>query len=137
MNQNRIREKIRQIKLHSKEIEDNMPENFEDFQEMGLAKDGVYKKTELMIQESYDICSIISKEGELRVPGDEESIPDILAEKDILKEDTAEKLKDMKGFRNALAHKYGSINDKKAYKNIKNGLQDFKQFLEEIETYLD
>lgn len=135
--ENRIREKIRQIKIHSKEIEDNIPENLEDFKKMGLAKDGIYKKTELMIQESYDICSIISKENELRVPGDEESIPDILAEQEILKKDTAEKLKDMKGFRNALAHKYGTIDDRKAHENIKNGLKDFEQFIKEIEKHLN
>ena len=31
----------------------------------------------------------------------------------------------MKGFRNILVHKYGEIDDRKAYQDIKNGLEDF------------
>ncbi len=47
-----------------------------------------------------------------------------------------EKIKELKGFRNFLVHRYGTIDDEVAFKNIKNGLPDFKLFKEEILNYL-
>ncbi len=43
----------------------------------------------------------------------------------------------MKGFRNALAHRYGDIDDEVAYENITKGFQDFQNFKEAIEKYLE
>ncbi len=42
----------------------------------------------------------------------------------------------MKGFRNILVHKYGKLNDSKAFKNIKEDLDDFSEFIEGIENFL-
>jgi len=43
----------------------------------------------------------------------------------------------MKGFRNILIHKYGEIDDEKAYENIKEGLKDFEKIIKEIEGFLE
>jgi len=42
----------------------------------------------------------------------------------------------MKKFRNVLVHKYGDIDDKKAYEDIKEGLKDFEHIINEIEKFL-
>ena len=46
------------------------------------------------------------------------------------------KIKELKGFRNFLVHRYGTIDDEVAFKDIRNGLPDFKLFKEEILNYL-
>ena len=38
----------------------------------------------------------------------------------------------MKGFRNYLVHRYGSLEDDVAYADIKNGLKDFDKILAEL-----
>lgn len=133
----RVREKIRVIELKAEKVEANLPGEFSKFEEMDLEKDGIYKNIEIAIQSSYDICAIIAREENLKVPESEESIPDLLKKEDIISKETAEKIKDMKGFRNALAHKYGAINDKIAYENIKTGLKDFEKFIKEIKNHLN
>jgi len=42
----------------------------------------------------------------------------------------------MKKFRNILVHKYGEIDDKKAYDEINKGLKDFEKIIKEIEKFL-
>ena len=133
---NRIEEKIRVVEEYSMKAEENLPNTYQEFQDLDIEKEGVYKSIEVAIQASYDICALIIKEEKLRVPGDEESLPGILEEEDIIDAETADKLKDMKGFRNALAHRYGKINDEIAYENIQSGLQDFPVFIEQIKKYL-
>ncbi|MFB6144529.1 MAG: DUF86 domain-containing protein [Candidatus Nanohaloarchaea archaeon] len=132
----RVEEKIRTVRRHLDKVERNLPETEEEFSSMGIEKDGIYKNVESAIQASYDICALIVKEEDFRVPGDEESLPDILVEENILDEKTGDKLKDMKGFRNALAHRYGEIDDGIAFDNISQGLNDFESFLEQVEKYL-
>jgi uncharacterized protein YutE (UPF0331/DUF86 family) len=133
----RIREKIREIEEAVGTVEDNLPETFDAFKDMGLVKDGIYKNVETVIQSCYDICALIVKEERLQVPGDEESIPDLVARGGIISEKMAATLKDMKGFRNALAHKYGRIHDEEAFHNIESGLTDFNLFLDAVEAYLE
>jgi len=47
-----------------------------------------------------------------------------------------EKVKEMKGFRNFLIHRYGKINDEVAFKDIKNGLPDFELFKKEVLAFI-
>jgi uncharacterized protein YutE (UPF0331/DUF86 family) len=133
----RIREKLREMDLALEKVEDNLPESFEEFEGMALEKDGIYKNVEIAIQSAYDICALIVKEENLGVPDEEESFPELAAEEGIITDSLSEKLKDMKGFRNALAHKYGAIDDEIAYENISRGIEDFEQFRSRIKDYLE
>ncbi len=45
-------------------------------------------------------------------------------------------LKPFMHFRHSLVHRYWTIDDTLLIRNIVNGYQDFRQFVEEIETYL-
>jgi len=52
-------------------------------------------------------------------------------------DETREKLKAMKGFRNILVHRYGRIDDNLAYEILNENLRDFYPFMEEIENLLE
>lgn len=43
----------------------------------------------------------------------------------------------MRGFRNFLVHRYGSIDDRKAYKDIKEGLKDFEKVFKAFEDAIE
>ncbi len=47
-----------------------------------------------------------------------------------------QKIKEMKGFRNILAHKYGKINDKIVYLFLTENLSDFDKVIVQIEKQL-
>jgi len=46
-------------------------------------------------------------------------------------------IKELKGFRNIIAHRYGKIDDKLSFELIHENLGDFNKIIEKIETILD
>ena len=131
-----IKHKIKQIEEILILIEENLPKNSEDFLHFGLAKDGIYKKIEFAIENMIDVCSIINSDLALGIPRDEDSIIDNLSKNKVISHSLAEKIREMKGFRNILVHRYGEINDEKAFEDIKKGLDDFVLFIKKIEKFL-
>lgn len=131
-----IKTKLKIIEENIDLVKENLPETFSEFEVLGLVKDGIYKKIEASIQEVLSICSIINMDLKLGIPSNRDDIIFALLNKNIISDKMAKKIKELKGFRNFLVHRYGSIDDKIAFKDIKKGLPDFKIFKEEIKTYL-
>jgi uncharacterized protein YutE (UPF0331/DUF86 family) len=131
-----IETKIVEIRDNLSIIQDNLPNDANEFVQLGLVKDGIYKKIEFCIQSVYDICSIINTDLHLGIPEGDESIIDNLEQKNIFTKKQAVKLKRMKGFRNILVHRYGKIDDELAFEMLKNNLDDFYDFLETIGKYI-
>ena len=48
-----------------------------------------------------------------------------------------DKVRRMKGFRNIIVHRYGRIDDLLAYKILTENLEDFGEFMESIEQFLE
>ena len=109
-----IRETIIRIKL--KEIaegvlivQQHLPSTAEEFRNLGLVKDGIYKKIEFAIEDVFDICAIMNTDLALGVPGEDEDILVHLVGKGIISPAMQEKIHQMRGFRNIVAHRYGTI----------------------------
>ncbi len=128
-----IQTKIKEMQDSLNIIDENLPDSFKKFSDLGLVKDGIYKKLEFCIESVFDICAIINTDLQLGIPESDETIIDNLIKNKIIKKDMGETLKSMKGFRNILVHRYGRINDEIAYTIIKEHLQDFYTFIETIE----
>lgn len=131
-----IKTKLKIIEENIELVKRNLPEKFTEFEALGLVKDGIYKKIEASIQEVISICSIINSDLKLGIPSNRDDIIFALQEHNILSKNIIDKVKEMKGFRNFLVHRYGAIKDEVAFKDIKNGLPDFRLFKEEVLKYL-
>lgn len=107
-------------------VKENLPDSLTSFESLGLIKHGLYKQLEYAIESVLDICSIINSDLDLGFPETEDSIFDHLERKKIFDSMSIRVMRDMKKFRNYLVHKYGDIDDKKAYDDIKSGLKDFR-----------
>jgi uncharacterized protein YutE (UPF0331/DUF86 family) len=136
MRKNLIKIKLKEIDESLKVVEENLPSSFDEFQDLGLIKDGIYKKIEFCIENVLDICAVLNSDLELGIPVDEDDIIDHLMENNLISKDLGFRIKKMKGFRNFLVHRYGKIDDKIAFENIKAGFQDFQKFEEEIKAIL-
>ncbi|KKK46391.1 hypothetical protein LCGC14_1197870 [marine sediment metagenome] len=130
-----IKTKLKIITENIELVKENLPGKLSEFKALGLVKDGIYKRIEASIQEVISICSIINSDLKLGIPSNREEIIVALFRKKILSKKMSEKIKELKGFRNFLVHRYGTIDDEVAFKNIRNGLPDFKLFKEEILSY--
>jgi len=95
-------------------------------------QDIVLHNLQLAIQGCIDIAShIISDEG-WSVPGSIVGLFDVLEQKKVIIEKTANVMKKMAGFRNIIVHEYEDIDLDKVYDIFKNRLSDFTGYLKEI-----
>ena len=131
-----IKSKLKIIEENIDLVKENLPEKLSKFKALGLVKDGIYKRIEASIQEVISICSIINSDLKLGIPSNRDDIIVALFDNNILSKKMTEKIKELKGFRNFLVHRYGTIDDEVAFKDIRNELLDFKVFKEEILNYL-
>jgi uncharacterized protein YutE (UPF0331/DUF86 family) len=131
-----IRGKIRDIIDSVNIVGDNLPADFEDFLSLGLAREGIYKKIEFTIESIIDICNIINSDLELGTPESEDHILDHIDKEKVLDKKTVDLIREMKKFRNILIHKYGNIDNEKAFYNVSEGLKDFEKIIRGFEEFL-
>lgn len=132
-----IESKIAEVTDSIMIVDENLPKETEDFINSGLVKEGIYKKIEFAIENILDICNIINSDLRLGTPETEDSILENLKNNRIFDKKVIDIISEMKKFRNILVHKYGKINDKKAFEDIKEGLKDFEIIVKEIENFLE
>jgi uncharacterized protein YutE (UPF0331/DUF86 family) len=137
LRENLIRSKMTEIMESIGLVRENLPDSFEDFSRLGLVKDGIYKRTEFSIENVFDICAIINADLLREMPENDYRIVENLARRDILTQEMAEKIRKMRGFRNIMVHRYGRIEDEIAYSLLRNSLDDFGQFIDLIERFLE
>lgn len=136
---------IRDTLIYSKmaEIEDsiaiireNLPDRVEEFIDLGIVKDGIYKRAEYAIENVFDICHVINADLSLGIPSDEEDVIERLKRRKILDQTITEKLLSMRRFRNIVVHRYGIIDDKVAYSLLTEEIGDFEIFNNHIRHFL-
>ena len=133
----RIRQKITEIEQSVELIESHIPSSLDEFENSGLLKDGIYKRLEFVIQNILDIITQFHKEGNSDVPGSYDDIIYHLHKKKIFSPSIIVLLKEMKGLRNILVHRYGTINDEIIYTVITTKLDDIYKVLTAITKHLE
>ena len=105
---------------------------------------------EYAIQNIIDICALLVKENDLGVPSSEEDVLARLVKGKILGNGIISTIREMRGFRNFLSprlgyihprrvssvHRYGAIDDRMAYRDIKKGLADFPKVFASLEKVI-
>ncbi|MHC1568768.1 MAG: type VII toxin-antitoxin system HepT family RNase toxin, partial [Candidatus Syntropharchaeia archaeon] len=132
-----IRTKMKEIEESIRLVEEHLPDTFEEFSDLGLIKDGIYKRIEFAIENVFDICAIVNTDLEFGIPGDDKDIIENLVRSEILSEEMREKLKAMRGFKNIVVHRCGRIDDRIAFEILKESLPDFYAFIGKIEEFLE
>lgn len=132
MKEQRIREKLTRAEANLARVEDNTPPTYEDFSSLGIVKDGIYKNMEDAIQSLLDVCALLVKTHDLGVPDDEEGFTDLLRDHGLIEQADKELLDDLRGLRNRLVHRYGTIDDRIVHARIVDGLADVHQLAEAL-----
>ncbi|HLD73190.1 MAG TPA: HepT-like ribonuclease domain-containing protein [Candidatus Nanoarchaeia archaeon] len=132
----RISQKIKEIEENIELIRDNLPEEMEEFSELGLVKDGIYKRLEYSLQNLVDIFSIIYSSLNLGVPSSIDEIFASLVKKKIFPKKIIDLVQEMKGLRNILVHKYGQIDDERIFNLLRERLDDFGKVISAVEEHL-
>jgi len=131
----RIISKLEEMIKYVEELRDMLPEK-EKYLGNLIIRRACEKTIEVAIKSLIDVAAMIVSAQKLGLPTSEENIFDKLIENNILTKGLSESLKDMKGFRNILIHRYINIDDEIVYFNLKNSINDFYKFKKEIFSYL-
>lgn len=94
-----IRNKISEIIESLELINNNLPDSFNEFESLGIIKDGIYKRLEYSIENLIDIFYIINSDLELGIPEEDSSMIDNLYNNKIISIGIRNLMKNMKGFR--------------------------------------
>ena len=88
----------------------------------------------LVCQSAIDLAEVFIAYKNFRKPTTLSEDFYILNEENILPAELTEKLSNMTGFRNLIAHDYLKIDYKKVYDVLQNGLKDIEEFIKIIES---
>jgi len=131
----RILSKIDEMMRYVEELQEMLP-NEEEYLGDLIKRRACEKTIEVAIDSLIDVCAMIISSQKLGLPASEDNIFDILVNKKILSKELGEKLKDMKGFRNVMIHRYVHVDDEIVYHNLSHFMGDFYEFKKSIQTFL-
>ena len=132
----RILSKLDEMTRYVRELKEMLPGESEYLQDL-IRRRACEKTVESAIESLIDMAAMIVSTEQLGLPSDEENIFDMLVARGILSGEVAEKMKDMKGFRNILVHRYGDVEDERVYHILTTCLNDFEDFEKAAKRYLE
>ncbi len=131
-----IRIKLQEMTESVDMAKKHLPNSADSFRQLGIVKDGIYKRIEYAVENVFDICAVLNTDLHLGVPGTDEDILENLVQHGVLAPEMRQNLKAMKGFRNIVVHRYGAIDDVLAFSILKDHIGDFSLFRQEVERFL-
>lgn len=78
------------------------------------------------------MCRLFVSGLRLGLPSEENDLFDKMLRKKVLSKEMNSLLKEMRGFRNILAHEYAAVDNELVFKTTKEKLDDFKKFKKEV-----
>lgn len=132
----RIFSKLDEMTGYVEELKEMLPDKEEYLQHL-IRRRACEKTIEVAIESLIDVSAMIVSAGKFGLPASEEGIFDILVGKMVISSEFGDKLKNLKGFRNVLIHRYPHVADDMVYYYLTNYLDDFYVFKSTIESYLE
>lgn len=135
LDKERILAKLDGISNYVGELKEMLPEE-EEYHKDLVKRRACEKTVELAIESLLDTAAILVSSERFGLPESEENLIDILVDKRVITRELGGKIKDMKGFRNILVHRYGKKDDKLVYTFLTQNLGDFAEFEKQVKKYL-
>lgn len=127
-----IQSKIQRIEENIKKLNElyemDQKEFTDDFRNVEAAKHLLQTSIEAMI----DIANHIIAQKKFRKPDTSAEAFEILAENNLIADDSRDKYILMTKFRNKVVHLYTKVDDQEIFKIMQNNLSDYKKFIREI-----
>ncbi|MBS3093061.1 DUF86 domain-containing protein [Candidatus Pacearchaeota archaeon] len=134
LDREKILSKIDELDSFIEEIEKIKPVDFEEYKTIEK-KRSIERLFQISIETVIDICNILNSNLKLGIPNDEDNLAENLENNKIISKKVSQLIKEMKGFRNILVHKYGKVDDEIVFENL-DKLSDFELFKKEILDFL-
>ncbi|MBK8870664.1 MAG: DUF86 domain-containing protein [Elusimicrobia bacterium] len=131
VDRDRVLTKIDELDGYLRELREIAPLNYRDFQETAI-KRACERLLQISVETVLDICHLFVMGHRLGLPAQELDLFEKLDKAGHITPALKRLLKDMRGFRNILVHKYAEVDDALVYKTIQRRLGDFELFKREV-----
>jgi uncharacterized protein YutE (UPF0331/DUF86 family) len=121
---NHILSKFDEMMGYAKELQGMLPDKEEYLQDL-IRRRACEKTAEVAIESLIDVSAMVISAQRLGLPANEDNIFEMLVKATVLNKEQGKRLKDLKGFRNILIHRYAHIEDEIVHYNLINHLDDF------------
>ena len=132
-----VAKKLEQIERYYGELRSKQTVSREQFLGDVTERRAVERMFENVIQACTDLAKhIATKDFDYTGDRSKEAV-EILAANDVITEETAKTVAAAIGFRNILAHEYGSVDPNQVYEYLQNDLSIYDRFSQEIATWAE
>ncbi|MCK4997493.1 DUF86 domain-containing protein [Candidatus Pacearchaeota archaeon] len=133
----RLNDEIINLENYLKELTSIIPNHYSEYQENFEKRAACERYFEKIVEFVVSISYLICRKESLEIDDKLKSFT-ILQENKIISKDLLVKLKDAKGMRNIIAHKYGEIDNLIVFETItKELVMDINEFLIEIKSFIE
>ncbi len=130
---NRFNERIIELEEFLEELEDSIPEDFEEYKTDYKLRAIGERYFEKIIKAVIDLSFMVVKIKKFKQPEQEKEVFDILVRNKIITPALSKKLQDAKGMRNIIAHEYGRIDNELVFHSIAEELiPDVHEFINSV-----
>ena len=132
-NQAVIENKISAVRKYLKILERYKKHSRADIEKSIDLRGAVERYLYLVVQAAIDLAEAVISFKNFRKPSTLAESFRVLEEEGLIQNDLTEKLAQMAGFRNIIAHDYGEIDYEIVYNILQNGLNDIEKFINNIQ----
>jgi len=130
----RVRTKLGHVEEYPRGLAEQQEVSKEQYLRNRDRRDIVERRFEKVIQASLDVAShVIATEG-YREPTDYGDLFRVLGENGVISSTVADRMVEMAGFRNVLAHEYAQIDDERVFDHLQD-VEHFRRFAQEIAEF--
>ncbi|MBU4373058.1 MAG: DUF86 domain-containing protein [Euryarchaeota archaeon] len=133
----RIKDKLSELQVYITELNDDIPDEEDEYLEDRVTRRACERTFQLACEDVLDICNLIIAGKGLGLPKDNRDAIRKLADNKIIPKKLEARLEDMVSFRNLLVHRYGNVDDSRAYHYLKEDIDDLYEFAEAINKLVD
>ena len=135
MERDRVVGRVDRLQGYLQELRNTVPASLEEYQS-GVERRACERLLQLAIEAATDICGMLVAGLHLGLPEDENDIYGRLERAGVIRGETAQLLRRMRGFRNILVHEYVDIDDAIVFEAASERLEDLDGFVEEVRLYM-
>lgn len=123
----RLLSKIDDINKYLEELHTISPTSLEEYKESIEKKRACERLLQILIESVIDISYLLYKYKNIGVPKDDDSVIEDLHKKKVVNKKIKDLILELKGFRNILVHKYGTVDDELVFENSTENINDFEE----------
>ncbi len=123
----RLLSKIDDINKYLEELHTISLTSLEEYKESIEKKRACERLLQILIESVIDISYLVYKYKNMGVPKDDDSVIEGLHKKKVVNKRIKDLILELKGFRNILVHKYGTVDDELVFENLTENINDFEE----------